>query len=190
MDRPNVKANDLQDAWLVVALCLLFGAALAGVQGALQPRIEGNKVADTMRQIPLLVPGSVSGAPDTRAGLRIYRALDAEARPVGTVLAASGLGFADRIELLVALDSESARITGLYIVDQKETPGLGDFITKTNWRAQFAGKPADRRLSVTKTGARRPEQVDGVTGATISSEAVVGIVNDAVAAYRREAVSP
>lgn len=176
----------LQDAWLVLALCVVFGAALAGVQGALQPKVEANKLADTLGQIPSLVRGAVKGVPESVAGLRTFRALDAEGREVGRVLVAAGQGFADRIELLVGLDAAGEHITGLYIVDQKETPGLGDFITKEKWRAQFAGKPATRPLSVTKTGAQRPEQVDGVTGATISSEAVVSIVNSAIARWRKE----
>ncbi len=185
-----MKSNYLKDAWLVIALCLVFGAALAGVQGALQPRVEANKLADTLGQIPALVPGAVSGEAETVGGMRTFRALDASQNEVGRVLAASGQGFADRIELLVALNRAGDTITGLYIVDQKETPGLGDFITKEKWRAQFAGKPATKRLSVTKTGAQRPEQVDGVTGATISSEAVVTIVNAAIAGWRQEAGSP
>lgn len=176
----------LQDAWLVLALCVVFGAALAGVQGALQPKVEANKLADTLGQIPALVEGAVKGEPETVGGLRTFRALDAEGREVGRVLVAAGQGFADRIELLVGIDAAGEKITGLYIVDQKETPGLGDFITKEKWRAQFAGKPATRPLSVTKTGAQRPDQVDGVTGATISSEAVVSIVNSAVAQWRKE----
>ncbi len=185
-----MKSNYIKEAWLVIVLCLMFGAALAGVQGALQPRIDANKLADTLGQIPTLVPGAVSGVPETIGALRTFRALDAEEREVGRVLAATGQGFADRIELLVALDREGATITGLYIVDQKETPGLGDFITKEKWRAQFAGKPATEPLSVTKSGAVRPAQVDGVTGATISSEAVVAIVNTAIAKWRKEAGTP
>ncbi|MCS6770796.1 MAG: FMN-binding protein [Kiritimatiellae bacterium] len=177
----------VREAWLVIALCLLFGAALAGVQAALQPKVEANKLADTLGQIPALVPGAVSGVAETIGGLRTFRALDAERREVGRVLVASGQGFADRIELLVGVDAAGERITGLYIVDQKETPGLGDFITKEKWRAQFAGKPARVPLRVTKSGATRPEQVDGVTGATISSEAVVSIVNTALAQWRKEA---
>lgn len=185
-----MKSNYLKDAWLVIALSLLFGAALAGVQGALQPKVEANKLADTLGQIPALVPGAVSGIEDkTPGGLRTFRALDAENREIGRVIVASGQGFADRIELLVGIDPAGERITGLYIVDQKETPGLGDFITKEKWRAQFAGKPATVPLKVTKTGAQRPEQVDGVTGATISSEAVVTIVNSALAQWRKEGAS-
>lgn len=185
-----MKAQYLKDAWLVIVLSLVFGAALAGVQGALQPRVEANKLADTLGQIPALVPGAVSGVPETVAGLRTFRALDAQQNDVGRVLAAAGQGFADRIELLVALNRAGDTITGLYIVDQKETPGLGDFITKEKWRAQFAGKPATQPLVVTKAGARRPDQVDGVTGATISSEAVVAIVNAAIANWRQETATP
>jgi electron transport complex protein RnfG len=185
-----MSRNYLVDAWLVILLCLLFGAALAGVQASLQPLIEANKLADTMRQIPALVPGAVSGVPELRGELRVFRALNAEQKETGLVIAASGQGFADRIELLVALDLAGEKLTGLYIVDQKETPGLGDFITKEKWRSQFAGKPATEKLRVTKTGAKIPSEVDGVTGATISSEAVVAIVNTAVATYRAGEAKP
>jgi electron transport complex protein RnfG len=185
-----MKKSYLAEAWLVIVLCLLFGSALAAVQASLKPRIQANKLNDTLHQIPSLVPGAVSGKQETMGGQVVYRATDGRGAQVGWVIAAAGQGFADRLEILVAVDPPARQITGLYVVDQKETPGLGDFIAKEKWRSQFRGKPATEPLVVTKTGARTPAEVDGVTGATISSESVVTIVNAAVAAFRAQGVKP
>ncbi len=179
-----MNKNYILDAWLVIALSLGFGAALAGVQNGLSARIAENKLNDSLSQIPALVPGSTRGEREVTDGQTVYRAFDAEGRRVGSVVPGTGQGFADRIEVLVGLDATADRITGIYVLDQKETPGLGDNVTREEWRSQFAGKPAHAPLRVVKTGARAEEEIDGYTGATISSEAVTRTVNEAVARFR------
>jgi len=184
-----MKRNPIADAWLVLVLAMGFGASLAGVQAALKPRIEANKLSDTMSQVPLLVPQAQRGERMLVADAPVYRAVDAAGAPVGWVVPASGQGFADRIELLIGLDAAAARITGLYILDQKETPGLGDNITTERWRKQFAGKPADVALQVRKGPAEAPHEIEAITGATISSESVTAIVNAAVRRLREQLAS-
>lgn len=179
-----MKNSYIGQAWLVVLLSLGFGAALAAVQTTLQPRIERNKLEDTLGQIPALVPGAVRGEPRTVGGQTVYQALDADGRAAGWVLPAAGQGFADRIELLIGLDGEAARITGLYVLDQKETPGLGNKITEETFRARFIGKATAAPLKLTKTAAAADAEIEGLTGATISSESAVGIVNAALARFR------
>ncbi len=173
----------IRQAWLVLILAACFGAALAGVQASLSGRIEANKLADTMGQIPKLVPGAATGKPATFGELMVYRAVDKQGNPVGWVLPARGRGFAEAIQLLIGLDASARTITGLYVLEQKETPGLGNRIEEPVWRAQFAGQPADRALAVVKATPARG-QIQAVTGATISSESVTKIVNDAVANFR------
>ena len=46
-----MKNNYLVQAWLVLALAVGFGAALASVQVALQPRIDENKRNETYEYI-------------------------------------------------------------------------------------------------------------------------------------------
>ncbi len=96
-----MKNSYIGQAWLVILLSLCFGGVLAGVQLALQQRIEENKLAETRSQIPLLVPGAreEESKVDTVAGQRVYRALSG-GRQIGWVIAGGGQGFADRIELL------------------------------------------------------------------------------------------
>ena len=95
-----------------------------------------------------------------------------------------GQGYADRIELLLGLDPALETITGLFILEQKETPGLGNKIIEPQWRNQFIGKQTDSWLTVVKTAETGKQEIHAVTGATISSRAVAGIVNNAVAALK------
>lgn len=174
----------LREAWLVLTLSFFFGATLAAVQIVLNPRIEENKLRDTLGQIPALVPGAVGGEMRIVGEQRIYEACDAEGATVGWVIQAAGQGFADRVELLIGVDRNAQRVTGLYILDQRETPGLGNKVTEEAWREQFRNRSADRPFRVVKTKPSSEEEIQGVTGATISSESVVGIVNAAVAQFR------
>jgi electron transport complex protein RnfG len=101
------------------------------------------------------------------------------------VVPAQGQGFADRIELLIGLDASATTITSLYVLDQKETPGLGDQITGEGFRDRFRGRSADVTLRVVKGEAEGGSEVTALTGATISSESVAAIVNDALANLKR-----
>lgn len=180
------KQNYIADAWLVILLSLLFGGGLAGVQASLKPRIDANKLGDTLSQIPALVPGSTRGEKADAGEAVVYKALDAAGAATGWVIPASGQGFADRLELLIGLDATGGRITGLYVLDQKETPGLGDNITAKAWRDQYAGKATDKPIVVRKTKPEAPNEIQAITGATISSDSVTAIANAAVAKFRKD----
>ena len=187
----------ISQAWLVILLALLYGGALAGVQGKLGPLIEDNKREETYSKIPGLVGISepagdadkkrieIKERPVTgqrgKKKYRVYQAfVDGELK--GWVLPASGLGFADRIEVLIGLDAELSTITGLWVLDQKETPGLGDNITSPElFLDQFAEKSAKEELEVVKVAAAAgSNQIRALTGATISSDSVAEIVNKAI----------
>ena len=192
------KGGYIGQAWLVILLALVYGAALAGVQTTLGRRIALNKKNETYREIPALVGlGELSDAEKEKITIdeltvegpdgkpqRVYRAsLDGTLQ--GWVLPAGGLGFADRIELLIGLDAEVSTITGLFVLDQKETPGLGNLIAGEEFRSQFVGKSADRPVTVTKADpAPEQNEILAVSGATISSESVADIVNEAIDKYK------
>lgn len=170
-------------AWLVIILALCFGGALAGVQASLQGRIEENRLAETISQIPNLVPGAQGGEETVVAERKAYRAIT-DGKQVGWVVSAGGQGFADRIELLIGLNPDATTLTGLYVLEQKETPGLGNKIVEADWRNQFANRATNMLLKVTKTKTAGGDEIRSVTGATISSESVCEIVNGTVADLR------
>ncbi len=189
------SGGNLARAWLVLVLALVLGAALAAVQVHLSPIIAANKRNETLRQIPALVgldpatlkPGSLeirSGVLEVPANgaARFYRVfmVRREGRPAGWVVKTAGQGYADRIEVLIGFDPGVTAITGLFILEQKETPGLGAKIALPSWRCQFVGKKTATRLTVVKGGGAEAGGIDAVSGATISSRSVVRIVNRTV----------
>jgi len=181
------KKNYIGQAWLILVLAIVYGGGLAGVQIMLGDRITRNKKSETFDVIPQLVPGAVK--PKTEEMLvvgkdgkdiQVYKAISAEGSHVGWVITAGGQGFADKIELLIGVDPHVETISGLYVLEQKETPGLGDYITSKEFQDRFKGKPADQPLVVVKTDPSSENQVRALTGATISSVSVTRIVNDAI----------
>jgi electron transport complex protein RnfG len=191
MSESERKTSYIGEAWLVILLSVLFGGSLAFVHTTLGPRIAENKRNETYSVIPLLVPGAAKEGTEElivrgRNGKdsRVYRARSADGSERGWVLPASGQGFADRIELLIGLDAGLETITGLYVLDQKETPGLGDNIKGEDFRGRFVGRPAASPVSIVKGEVRSETEVRALTGATISSESVARIVNDALANLR------
>lgn len=182
-----MKLKSLSDAWLVIVLATVFGAMLAAVHGKLSPIIQANRSDDILKQIPALVPGSVRAETARRNGADVYRATDADGRTAGWAVPASGQGFADVILTLVGLDAEGRTITGVYVAQQSETPGLGDRIRDAEFRDRFRGRATEKPLVVVKHPAQSDEQIEGVTGATVSSLSVVRIVNQATADFHAAA---
>ncbi len=188
-DERSRHGGYVSQAWLVILLATLYGAALAGVQTTLGPKIAQNKRNETYDVIPTLINGAdgtktvemmVAGTDGKEQ--QVYWAFAVDGSFKGWVLPAGGQGFADRIDLLVGLDPQLSTITGLYVLDQKETPGLGNLITGEDFQSQFAGKPTDNPLLVVKSDVPAgSNEIRAISGATISSDSVAAIVNAAVA---------
>ncbi|MBN1906426.1 MAG: FMN-binding protein [Deltaproteobacteria bacterium] len=192
------KNSNLMQAWLVLLLSLVFSVTLAAVHIRLAPVIEENKTRETMKNIPALVTGKdnnadLKGEPlsikqrTIRAQKKgmvksyaVYDAFDNSGNVMGHVVKASGQGYADKIELLIGLDATASTITGLFILDQKETPGLGNKIIEDTWRNQFKGKSSYAPLVAKKGKSVSENEIDAVSGATISSRSVTEIINIAI----------
>jgi electron transport complex protein RnfG len=93
---------------------------------------------------------------------------------IGYVVQSYGKGYSSYIKTLIAVDKDF-RVKKIEILDEKETPGLGDEIETPWFKKQFGGKDLDH-LKVLKT--ETTEYIQALTGATISSRAVT---EDAVA---------
>ncbi|RTZ98247.1 MAG: FMN-binding protein [Deltaproteobacteria bacterium] len=189
----RIRNSNLAQAWLVLVLALIIGAILAAVQVRLSPIIAANKLNETLEKVPELVLGAGSAA--TRpSGLEVdpgtvkiekdgpdsfYSVFHVVSKgaPAGWVVKTVGQGYGDKIELLIGFNPDITAITGIFVLGQKETPGLGANIASLKWRQQFIGKATARPLSVVKGGASAPNEIDAITGATISSRSVVGLVN-------------
>lgn len=190
----RIRENYIVQGWLILMLCFFFGGSLSGIQVKLSPIIEENKVNETKQRVPelLLGPSEAQQPLDLKLHTievekkgrkvfyNVYEARFADGKLAGWVTKASGQGYADKIELLLGFDPQLEKITGLFILEQKETPGLGNKIVTEKWRSQFAGKETKEILKVVKGGVKADNEIDAVSGATISSKSVTGIINTAV----------
>lgn len=110
----------------------------------------------------------------------------------GVAIEASGQGYADVIRILYGYDPSSQTVVGFYVLESKETPGLGDKIEKdqnflANFKALAVQLNADltqlenKVIPVKQGGKTQPWEVEGITGATISSRTIGNILGESTA---------
>ncbi|MBI5039150.1 MAG: RnfABCDGE type electron transport complex subunit G [Nitrospirae bacterium] len=92
-------------------------------------------------------------------------------------------GYAGDISILMGVTPEG-KITGIEIISQRETPGLGNKILQEVWRGEFKGRSLEDgpKLAVKKDGG----EIDQFSGATISPRAVANVVKRGLEMYRKE----
>ncbi len=163
---------------------LISGGFLAGVAKLTKERIALNIQAEIEEAIEEVVDDAeVSTVLYEEEDLVIYRELEEDGDLAGFAIQATGVGFQDKITLMFGLDETLTKITGLTIIDQKETPGLGAKITGWETFLQFwEERDATGMLSLRKPPVRTPEEllateINSITAATISSRKVLDIVN-------------
>jgi len=89
---------------------------------------------------------------------------------IGYAFLAVGKGYGGDIDILIGLEDETT-IKGITIISQSETPGLGSRIAESSFASKFTG------LSIGDVALKQDGgQIDAITGATISSGAVVDAV--------------
>ena len=178
----------IQQSWLLIVSAFCFGLLIAVAYSAWSPRIEQNKIDKLNRLMNSLLPEATAFRVETQLEIKllkgktvksdIYMALSDSNECLGWAFNAVGPGFQDKIELVIAVDKDFQNFAGFSVLASNETPGFGDKIKDSFLRSQFDGAPASL-LTLAKTG--NPETIDSeiiaITGATVSSEAVVEIFN-------------
>lgn len=100
----------------------------------------------------------------------------------GYVIAAtSPSGYGGDIQIAVGI--KDGKLTGFDVVSNSETAGLGTKCTEPDFKNQFAGKSASL-LEYTKSGASNDNEIDAISGATITSGAVTEATNSAIMFYQ------
>lgn len=117
-------------------------------------------------------------------GIEITNALTAynQDKIVGYVIQVTDKdGFNGDIELTVGIDCDGM-ITGVEILSIGETVGLGMNAQDEEFRNQYVGKKVDS-FTVTKSGSQKDNEIDALSGATITSKAMTDGVNGALDFY-------
>ena len=195
---PGATVRSEVPVWRLVST-LGAGGAVAGlalvlVFGWANPRIEAHR-AEVLRQaihevlrapdryatLFVLAGELVSALPagvDSTGLDRVYVGYDAAGERVGFAIAGELPGYQDVIRLIFGYDAEHAELLGMKVLENKETPGLGDKIEKDSaFVSGFEGVVLPIEGVKTGSGTGDEGEVDMITGATISSRTVIAIIN-------------
>ncbi|HFA49188.1 MAG TPA: FMN-binding protein [Bacteroidetes bacterium] len=199
----NAQTGSLKMLWSMAGIGLICAFLIVMTYEGTLPRIERLKAEALEKAIFKVIPGMtkkrtfkldennnfIEISSDEKDAQLVYAGYDDNDKLLGIAVPASGMGFADILHILYGYDPNKQAVVGFYVLESKETPGLGDKIEKDeNFLANFAaldvalsdGNTTLKNKVVTvKHGAKKNNwEIDGITGATISSRAIGNIMGE------------
>ncbi len=161
----------------LMIVCIISAAALSFTYQSTSPRIEENRRDRHRKALIAVLPDAqefktvegdeIKGDEEVTVGY-------SDDQRVGVALKVSILGYGGPIELMVGVNMEG-EVSGVEVLSQAETPGLGARIDdpEENFLEQFKGKTIENRF-------KAKDDIDAISGATISSQAVTDGVKKAL----------
>ena len=149
-------------------ICIVASGLLAGMNSLTKDRILAQAKEEEESSLKEVLP-QAEKFEEIKSGADIlyYRAEDKNGNPAGVAFKASGKGYSSTIETMVGMQKDGT-ITAIKVLSQNETPGLGGNVVEQSFTSRFS----DKNFQDLK------EQVQAITGATISSRAVINSVQE------------
>ena len=173
MKTENTVVYILRLTVTLLLICAVVAAVLAGVNSITKDAIAANQEKKTQDAIAVVLPGVTGLEKQTLTGdagivSEVYT--DGESFAVKVLPA----GFDGEITMMVGI--QNGEVTGISVISHTETPGLGAVAAAQNakgeaFRGQFVGQSGTLAIG---------DQIDAMSGATITSTAVVTGVNAAL----------
>lgn len=166
-------------------ICLVATALLAVTNQITAPKIEQLAIETESKAKKEVLKDAVSFSDAKTVTLdgkeyTYYEGLDAEGQVMGYVFSTSAKGYGGDIDVMSGIDSEGV-IKGVSILSISETAGLGMNAKNEGFLNQYTDKSG--KLSVIKNGAAGDNEIQALTGATITSNAMTAAVNTAQSLY-------
>ena len=188
----------IAESWLLLVSSFLFGLLIAVADAAWSAKIAQNKAEKLSGLMTSLVSDANSfeiaikeanlpGNGGQTVKTDIYKALDKQGNCAGFAFIAAGTGFADKIELVIAVDARCEKLFGFNVLSSNETPGFGDRMKNASFSNQFKGAPTGK-LELIKIGdaGKIDNEIVAISGATVTSTAVINIFNKSVISVKEQ----
>lgn len=192
----RVKREPFRIPKPVIALTLiaaLAGLALSGVYSLTRSTIEEQELAKETEAYKAVCPEadsfavaeaaqeSITAMADSATRVnKAYAAKDAAGNVIGYALNVTSKGFGGNVTLAMGLTADG-RITGISFTELNETAGLGMKADEHAFKDQFPGKGG--KLTLVKGTASGEQEISAITGASVTSNAVVNAVNAGLDLY-------
>ncbi|BBM17426.1 MULTISPECIES: FMN-binding protein [Enterococcus] len=174
------------DALCLFIICLVITFAVAGTRSVFKERIAKQEWDQTQSVMSQLIKAEDFKEVKVSGENQGYKALDSSGKTLGYLFVTKAYGYGSDVSVMSAV--KEGKIVGVDVLDaSNETPGLGQNVTKKDFVDQFAG--LNESLEVVKNDPSGENQVEAVTGATKSSNAVAASVKEALVLFEQVAKS-
>jgi electron transport complex protein RnfG len=200
---PAIQPADTPSTRIIAVLsivAMLSGFLVVLTAQLTAPIIEENQRIAIERAVTKVVPGAVTHReymiddgelkPSEKGSDNpiIYAGYDGNGQLLGIAARGGAQGYAGMVYLLYGYDHKCECIRGFEVLKMAETPGLGDkIITDANFQANFdaldasldpSGRALANPIVTVKSGSKKHDwQIDAISGATITSNAVGKALN-------------
>lgn len=202
------KASNIKMLSAMVGIGVMCAALIVLTYQGTFTRIESNKAEALQKAIFKVIPDiettkvfrysseeSFTKVEKAETGFEhVFCGYDENMVLKGAAIMGSGQGYADIIKILYGYDFDAQKIVGFYVLESKETPGLGDKIEKdVNFLDNFTSMDVEltddnsalkNNVKTVKSGTKENSwEIDAITGATISSRAIGEILDKSTARW-------
>jgi electron transport complex protein RnfG len=180
---------------VLTSIALISGGLLSALDSYTAQQIAENRQRTLKNAIADVLPAYDYYDEFKSGSATIYIGMSGTTKqPVGLAFRVIGSGFQGKITMMVGITPDFTTLMGIKVLEQVETPGLGTKIAedpsqKTNrfwFPDQFKGLVLQPEIMLVKN--RKPaknNEIEAITGATISSKAVVRILNDQIQEFKK-----
>ena len=157
---------------------VVSGGVLSKLNGWAQPKIAAHRKAETERAIFVVQPDAKIYKRVKDLEFELYRVYEDSTTQIGYAMVYQGNGFAGNMRVMAGVTNDISHIVGIQILEQTETPGLGTKVTEEPFTKQFIDLSTNPQVDYVKgVPPTNENEIQAITGATISSKAVVAIIN-------------
>ncbi|MFQ5863423.1 MAG: RnfABCDGE type electron transport complex subunit G [Candidatus Brocadiales bacterium] len=203
----------LQYALVLGVIAIVTSVGVGATYVITKDKIRQKEAARRMEALLTVIPG-MEGAPveitppETTAEDKVYKGLGKDESLIGYAALGMAQGYSSTLKVMVGLSPDTSKILGIKVLYQAETPGLGTRIveiatTKTLWTMFFGDEKAAATEEVSLTPwfcdqfkgktlnqlevvrQKDPSKITAITGATITTKAVVKAIEDAIAKIKK-----
>ncbi|MBC8312894.1 MAG: RnfABCDGE type electron transport complex subunit G [Candidatus Cloacimonetes bacterium] len=158
---------------VLLIICIIAGGVLAFVYKKTAPKIaENKKLEEENARKEVLPKAEYFESVSDNGKIFYYKGFNENQNLVGFAFQCEKEGYSSTIQTMVGIDT-LFQITGIKIVSQQETPGLGAKVSKLEFTEQFKSKNPEKILA-DKDGGK----IESITGATISTRTITNSIRE------------
>lgn len=193
----NNKSTIIKDSLILLVITLVAGALLGLVYEVTKGPIAAQKMAEKLKAYQAIYADANTLEEDTElmevasnislsdydsnyANIKVEevnKAFDASGNQIGYIIVVTtGEGFGGDISMAIGYTLEG-KTTGMEVLTISETAGLGSKAADAEFKDQFIDRMATQFTYVKDNGAAAEDEINAISGATITTKAVTNAIN-------------